>query len=374
MGNLETRLIKIDNFNSYLPNLDEIPANIKKVGATELWESGYTGKDVIIAVLDTGYDTSHPDLIDRVIGGYNFTNDHGGDINIVEDLNGHGTHVAGIIAASSNGSGIIGIAPEAKLLILKVLDHAGRGSVPSLINAIQYAINWRGPNNEKVQVLSLSLGTRRSNDSLHEIVKKAVNSNISVVVASGNDGDGNVLTYEYRYPGAYEEVISVGAINQENLLTEFTNTNENVDLYASGVNIRSTFIGQGFAELTGTSMAAPHVAGALALLINKYKAENNLLPGETELFQYLMQHTEGISNEKLQMQILNLAFKNAITSNKFEKDVSKELLIKCFCEARKTQAFLTRCLDENSTEHDREFLIGLIQEAAATSNKVKKMC
>jgi major intracellular serine protease len=195
---------------------ENISPNILDIGSQYKWSRGYTGKGVVIAVIDTGCETSHPDLKDRIIGGYNFTEEHGGDISIIEDTNGHGTHVAGIIAGSKNGRGIVGVAPNAKLLILKVLDRTGSGSINSLVEAIHYAIDWRGSAGERVKVISLSLGLKKPDSNLYEAIKRAVAHNISVVAAAGNDGDGNIETNEYRYPGAYKEVIEVGAINKLN--------------------------------------------------------------------------------------------------------------------------------------------------------------
>jgi len=250
---------------------EQILNNINNVGAKEMWEKGYKGQGVLVAVLDTGCDTLHSELINRVIGGFNFTNEHGGTLTIYEDLNGHGTHVAGIIAAEKNDRGIIGVAPEAKLLILKVLNSQGVGTISSIVKAIHYAIDWEGDNKEKVNIISMSLGSKRPSPQLHEAIKRAIKSGISVVVASGNDGDGNTETNEYSYPTSYEEVISVGAIDNHDSVADFTNTNEFVDIYAPGVSIKSSYINGEFDELSGTSMAAPHVAGSLALLINKYE-------------------------------------------------------------------------------------------------------
>ncbi|MGE6377989.1 S8 family peptidase [Peribacillus muralis] len=287
---------------------EAVPMNIKNVGSDFKWNQGFTGKGIVIAVLDTGCDVNHPDLSSRIIGGYNFTEDHDGNTSIYLDTNGHGTHVSGIIASTKNGQGVVGVAPNANLLILKVLNQYGSGSIKDLIEAIHYAIDWTGVSGEKVRVISLSLGTKSSSTQLHQAVKRATENGISVVVAAGNDGDGDPNTNEYRYPGAYEEVIEVGAVDGNNEIAHFSNTNEFVDLYAPGVNIHSTYLDQEFAVLSGTSMASPHVAGAIAILIDEFEGGLGKKLSEKEIYQILMNHTTVRNvNNSYSHHILNLS-------------------------------------------------------------------
>lgn len=352
-------------------------SSIIEIGAEYKWKKGYTGKGIVVAVIDTGCAINHSDLKNNIIGGYNFTEEFGGDITIFEDTNGHGTHVAGIIAGSKNGTGIVGVAPDAKLLILKALNQYGSGSINSVVEAIHYAIDWRGPIGEKVRVISLSLGTKKPDPNLHAAIKRAVANNILVVAASGNDGDGNTKTNEYRYPGAFEEVIEVGAINKEHKVAVFSNTNEFIDLYAPGENIYSSYLNNRYAILSGTSMATPHVSGAIALLIEEYEKLLKKELNETEIFQLLMKHTTPINTkENTEIYILNLKKKAIVSANdhKSTKKLNQEMLLKCFCEARKTQAFFTKCLDENSTEEEKEFIAELVQEYAKTSKKILEFC
>ena len=352
-------------------------SSVMEIGAEYKWKKGYTGKRVVVAVIDTGCAINHPDIKRNIIGGYNFTEEYGGDITIFEDTNGHGTHVAGIIAGSKNGSGIVGVAPDAKLLILKALNQYGSGSINSVVEAIHYAIDWKGPMNEKVRVISLSLGTKTPDPNLHAAIKRAVAHNILVVAASGNDGDGDTKTNEYRYPGAFEEVIEVGSINKDNNISIFSNTNEFVDLYAPGEKIYSSYLNNSYATLTGTSMATPHVSGAIALLIEEYEKLLKKELNEMEIFQLLMEHTTPINTmENTKINVLNLK-KNPIVSvneNENTKKINQEMLLKCFCEARKTQAFFTKCLDENSTEEEKEFIAELVKEYAKTSKKILGFC
>ncbi|MGL5346123.1 MAG: S8 family peptidase, partial [Peptostreptococcaceae bacterium] len=264
-----------------------IPYGVSLINAQSIWTKGYTGKGVVIAIIDTGVDTKHPALAGRVIGGRNFTPDDNGNPSIYEDYNGHGTHVAGTIAANTNKVGITGVAPEASLLILKSLDKRGSGSITSVVNAINYAIA------KKVNIISMSLGSPQNSPELRKAILTAVNNNIIVVCAAGNRGDnGNALTDELDYPGAYEEVVEVGAIDQNLKAGSFTNSNKFVDVVAPGVNILSTYINQSYATLSGTSMATPHVSGALALLIEWSKKEFGRTLTETELYGQLIKYTK----------------------------------------------------------------------------------
>lgn len=241
---------------------NEIPTGVAMIKAPDFWAKGYYGQGVTIAIIDTGIQTTHPDLKDRIIGGRNFTTDDNSNPNIFEDYNGHGTHVAGTIAASQNNAGVVGVAPKANLLILKALNRYGSGTYESVVSAIQYAIS------QKVDIISMSLGGPVPNTPLANAIKTAVQNGISVVCAASNSGDGNAQTNEFAYPGSYPEVISVGAQTAQRTVASFSNSNNQVDLIAPGVQILSTYLNSRYAALSGTSMAAPHVSGALALIKN----------------------------------------------------------------------------------------------------------
>lgn len=264
---------------------DYIPEGLNIINAPFMWNKNITGKNVKIAVIDTGCDLSHPDLKDRIIGGRNFTSEDGGNVNKYDDYNGHGTHVCGTIAASSNKNGIIGVAPDAKLIILKVLGKTGSGSLTSIIDAINYAINL------KVDIISMSLGTSQDILSLHQAIINAVNNNILVVCAAGNEGDSNGATDEFSYPGAYNEVISVGAVDFNKSAARFSDSNKEVDVVAPGVNIISTYMGGNYKSLSGTSMATPHISGILALLIEWSTKEFGRRLTEAELYGQLIKNT-----------------------------------------------------------------------------------
>ncbi|RXY99689.1 S8 family peptidase [Fictibacillus sp. S7] len=275
---------------------EEIPYGIQMINAPAAWEQGYKGKDVVVAVLDTGCDVNHPDLKDRIIGGRNFTSDDPEDY---LDGHYHGTHVAGTIAATLNNKlGVAGIAPEAKLLILRVLGKNGSGSYQGIIDAINYAVEWRGDNGERVRVISMSLGGPDDIPEMHEAIKNATQNNVMVVCAAGNEGDDNERTDEQAYPGYYKEVVQVGAVDEQKHLAEFSNTNDEIDLVAPGVNILSTYPGEKYAKLSGTSMATPHVSGAVAVLILKEEAEFGRELTDPEIYAQLCKNTQTIGLTK----------------------------------------------------------------------------
>lgn len=273
--------------------VNEIPDGVKAVHAPDVW--GVTkGNGKVVAIIDTGADYNHPDLKDRIIGGANFSSDYNGDQNNFMDNNGHGTHVAGTIGATLDNAGVVGVAPEVKLLIVKVLGGNGSGSYDAIINGINYATNWRGANGEKVRVISMSLGGPQDVSALHDAVKKAVNNGIMVVCAAGNEGDNNPNTNEFSYPGAYPEVVEVGAVDFNGVPATFTNTNNEVDIVAPGVGILSTYPSGKYATLSGTSMATPHVSGGVAILIAKREVEAGRELTESEIYAEVVKHTRDL--------------------------------------------------------------------------------
>ncbi|WP_349407344.1 S8 family peptidase [Pseudalkalibacillus sp. SCS-8] len=276
----------------------EIPYGVRMIHANRMWELGFKGKGVVVAVLDTGCQPDHPDLRGRIIGGRNFTSDHGGDPRNYSDNHFHGTHVAGTIAANLNGFGVAGVAPEASLLILKVIHGSGASSYDSLIRGINYAINWRGPNRERVRVISMSLGGPVDDPRLHAAIKRAVSKNILTVCAAGNLGDGQAYSFERTYPGFYPEVVCVGAVTEDCTPAAFNNTNDGIDLVAPGVNIASTYVGGKYAKTSGTSMATPHVSGAAALLIQGYETQLRRRLTEREIYNLLINNTQRLDFDR----------------------------------------------------------------------------
>ncbi|MFC3885778.1 S8 family peptidase [Bacillus songklensis] len=295
MGNIQLIPYKVQ---ALVRQTTEIPQGVQFVEAPELWENGASGDGVIVAVIDTGCDVNHPDFESQIIGGYNFTTDYDGDVDNFSDNNGHGTHVCGTIAAIENNQGVVGVAPKVKLLVLKVLTESGEGTLEAVTEAIDYAINWRGPNQEEVRIMSMSLGSSVDDPVLHETIKRAVAQNILVVCAAGNAGDGEYTSDEYEYPGSYPEVVQVGSVNLQGEISDFSNSNLEVDLVAPGEGILSTYLNGEYAKLSGTSMATPHVSGAAALLLEQYERTSGKKMTESELYGTLIKRTVPIDSSR----------------------------------------------------------------------------
>lgn len=257
---------------------------LNMIQAKSFWNQSEKGKGINIAVIDSGCDIEHENLKDCITGVRNFTDEDNKNPNIVTDRVGHGTHVTGIIAANGK-NGVYGVAPNCNIYVLKAINSTGRGKVSWVIKAINYAIE------KKVDIISMSLGMSSTSAELERTVRNAVNNNILVVCAAGNEGDGNSKNFEYSYPASYVDVISVGAVDKKANPASFSNANLVIDLLAPGVEIVSTYPGNRYASLSGTSMATPYVTGSIALLkvwsYNEF--QRNLT--ESELYAQLIKHT-----------------------------------------------------------------------------------
>lgn len=225
----------------------------------DIWTDS-AGKGIKVAVLDTGVADNHPDLEGQILASQDFSKSNSGSY----DTNGHGTHCAGVIAANKNESGIIGVAPEAKLLIGKVLDDSGSGASEWIAKGIRWSVT------EGADIISMSLGAPTLDKSIKEAVKFAHSKGCFVVAAAGNEGPKQGTT---GYPANMKECISVAAVNKKNLAAMFSSRGK-VDIAAPGVDISSCWPPNGYARLSGTSMATPFVSGVLALVLSALKAEN----------------------------------------------------------------------------------------------------
>lgn len=221
------------------------------IQAPLLW-STTKGAGLKVAVLDTGIDRTHPDLVDNIRGGINFTT---ADKDDWQDRQGHGTHCAGIIAAVDNDFGVIGVAPSVGIYAVKVLGDNGSGNFNNIISGINWCIE------NQIDIISMSLGCDKDpGTAFHDAIKRARAAGIIIVAASGNEAR------HCGWPAQYDEVIAVGAVDQGLTNANFSNYGQEVDVTAPGVDIYSTYKGGTYARLSGTSMATPAVSGAVALI------------------------------------------------------------------------------------------------------------
>lgn len=240
-------------------NIDKeiIDYGIKMLDVISQWQDT-KGEGINVAVLDTGIDYNHYDLVNRVKGGFNFTTANPGDY---IDRNGHGTFCAGIIGATDNEKGTIGVAPEANIYAVKVLNDQGKGD----LNWLADGIEWSIANN--IHIISMSLGFQSDFIRIKEAVQKAYKAGIIMVAAAGNDASRTQVDFPARYP----EVIGVTAIDANQKLGSFCTTGTDIEFSAPGVDVISTYLNNQFAVMSGTSMATPHISGAIALLQAKAK-------------------------------------------------------------------------------------------------------
>jgi len=239
---------------------DGVDWGVSSYGIPSLWQRT-EGEGVTIAVVDSGV-AKHWALDESVVDYRNFSSDSD-----LYDTLGHGTHVAGIIAATRGNAR--GIAPRAKLHSLKVLGHSGMGSNASVADAVEYATGIQ------CDIISMSLGSSQPDERLHAAIQAAYKAGIIVVCAAGNDG-GSV-----NFPAAFRETIGVGAVDKSGLACEFSSRGKEIVVAAPGADITSTWLANGYATISGTSMAAPFVAGVLALYIGEAKQSKRLVTHAT---------------------------------------------------------------------------------------------
>ncbi|MEK3712076.1 S8 family serine peptidase [Bacillus sp. FSL K6-1005] len=233
--------------------------NLEPIQVKQAWKEGLTGKNVKIAVIDSGI-SPHDDL--SISGGYSavsYTSSY-------KDDNGHGTHVAGIIGAKHNGYGIDGVAPEAQIYAVKALDQNGSGDLQGLLKGIDWSIA------NGMDIVNMSLGTSSDSQILHDAMDKAYEKGVLLVAASGNDGNGKPV----NYPAAYSSVVAVSATDQRNQLAAFSTTGNEVEFSAPGTDITSTYLHQYYATGSGTSQATPHAAAMFALLKQRDPGNTNV--------------------------------------------------------------------------------------------------
>ncbi|MBX3411586.1 MAG: S8 family peptidase [Pirellulales bacterium] len=234
-------------------------------GVPEQWRDS-RGAGVTVAVLDTGIDEGHPDLASAVVGARDFTRSPSGPIDRV----GHGTHVAGTIGARQNELGVVGVAPECRLLVAKVLGDSGSGSGASVSAGIDWACE------QGADILSLSLGSPQPSEEIRGAIARASGAGKIILCAAGNEGRDDAV----NYPARWSDTIAVGAVDRNGRLASFSSRGPEVDLCAPGQDVLSTYLRGGYAKLSGTSMATPFVSGVVALMLAKHRRQRGRTPVE----------------------------------------------------------------------------------------------
>lgn len=237
--------------------------NIEAVNAPHAWKDGYTGKGVKVAVLDSGI-SPHKEL--NIKGGVSTVK----YTKLWYDDYGHGTHVAGIIAAQPgikkvNGMDVVGVAPDVELYAVKVMDRWGQGDLLDILKGIEWAIE------NDMDIINMSFGSESESQLFKEMLDRAYEQGILLVSASGNEGNDHPVIY----PAKFDSVIAVSSVEKDLSLSSFSSKGEEVELAAPGSEIVSTYIRGNYRTESGTSQAAPHVAGFLAILKEKYPTLTN---------------------------------------------------------------------------------------------------
>jgi subtilisin len=264
---------------------EKLPWGIQRIYADLVWEVT-TGSMVKVAILDTGIDLNHPDLWRNIKGGINTLRPR----KSANDDNGHGTHLAGTVAAIDNDFGVIGVGPEVYLYAVKVLDKKGEGWLSDLIDALDWCIE------NKMQVVNMSFGSLEGNQSFHDAIIRAHQAGITMVASAGSNGEDSGLI---EYPAFYPETIAVSAVDEYDNFASFSSYGPQIDLTAPGVNILSTYRNAFYETMYGTSMSAAHVTGTVALILTTspkwgYDLDGDRMWDPDEIRERLMDTAENL--------------------------------------------------------------------------------
>jgi thermitase len=230
----------------------------RRINSTSAWDVTTGSESVTIAIIDTGVDGTHPEFSGRMIGGYDYVLGKVLTGNENSDGHGHGTHVAGIAAATGNNSiGVAGVDWNAKIMPVRVLDNTGSGSTEKIAQGVGFAA-------ENADVINLSLGGRGYSLTFQDSVIAAREKGVVVVVAMGNS-----YNKKLQFPAGYQGVMAVGSTDANDVISSFSTWGEWISVAAPGSEIFSTISGGSYRTANGTSMATPQVAGLAALLLAK---------------------------------------------------------------------------------------------------------
>lgn len=264
-------------------NTEYIDYGVKLVGAPLEWKETM-GEGIKVGIIDTGVCYTHPDLRNRIKDAANFTSEDKGG---VCDYVGHGTHVAGIVGAERNGSGVVGVAPKVDLYIAKAFDKRGKTTYPSVERSLAWLID------KGVDVINMSFSSPNANRRYADAIRAVKRHGITMICAAGNEGakEGNTM----GYPASFGETIAVSAVDINKHIADFNSKGSAAEIAAAGINIFSTYLNDGYATLSGTSMATPIITGAVAILQAKglMRYGRKLTPDEIRLLLNI--YTEDLS-------------------------------------------------------------------------------
>jgi len=262
LGYLETKKANIN----LVAKSQTLGWQLTKYNIPEIWRSD-KGANVKVAIIDTAMDLRHPDL--SIKGGYDFVYRRNLDIYRREyPVQGHGSHVAGIVGAKNNTIGVVGVAPECSIYSCVGLGNDGTGSYAGIINAIDWCIR------NKMDIISMSLGGGTDTKAFYAAIRRAYDAKIPTICAGGNSAWAGHLDY----PACYNETIAVAAIAKNMKRAGFSSIGGNIDVAAPGVDILSCVPENNYAFYSGTSMATPFVTGVVALMIAKHRKHGGNTP------------------------------------------------------------------------------------------------
>jgi len=264
----------------------DIPWNIEMINAPSFWEYSRGGRKVI-AVIDTGLDVDHPEFEDRIINPCNYTSSKKSD---VADIDGHGTHAAGIIGGKNTG-----VAPECRIMPFKVFADNPAQTALNMQNAFRDIKVWNEKCclQDKIVAVNCSFGSSNNDPILAYYIRMINSSGVPICVAAGNSGDSNPATHEiFSYPAFLYEVVSVSSVDRYGNISNYSSSFDGIDIAAPGSDIYSAWPNESYKFLSGTSMSTPHAAGACALLADFFHKREGRLPANGELDESVPHFTQ----------------------------------------------------------------------------------
>ena len=244
------------------------------------------GENTTIAVIDTGCDLDHPDLKNNLLQGINILDSKKDPI----DDHGHGTHVSGSISAEDNGCGMVGVSPKSKIIPIKALDASGNGNNKSIAKGIIFAAD------NKCDFITMSLGSPIDSNDIHQAIKYAIKKGCIIFCAAGNYGENSPIMYPAKYP----ETIAIGSIDRNLNRSDFTCKGEELDFLSPGQDIFSCVPDNGYAIMSGTSMANPFAVGCASLLLSYARSQNkeHLLKTKQDYINIFKSGAKSLNNGK----------------------------------------------------------------------------